>query len=135
MATITLDSFNEKIPVSDVPANIVTAQVATVDLSSASIPTGSTINVIRIPKGARIIDLSVYVTTITGVGSSIAVGDSSASDTFISAITPSDNGSLKRMTGSGMGKTYTTEDGIILTTSGATISAINMRVVVVYSVV
>lgn len=88
----------------------------------ASLPSGSTISIARLPKGAMILPISRIVFDDLGTMVTAKVGDSGDDDRYLGATSVAAAGTAFLTAAAGMGYEMTDETDIIITTSGTFVS-------------
>ena len=104
--------------------------------AAAAITAGSTIDIARLPKGARVWDIHIFHDDLGTTAGTLAVGDSGSANRYLTAFATGSAG-RQTMTGSNgqsaaIGYQQPAETTIIITTAGATITG-TVRSVVYYT--
>jgi hypothetical protein len=103
--------------------------------TAPGVTVGSTIDIARLPKGARVWDIHIFHDALAGAGK-LVVGDAASANRYLAAFATGSAGK-QTMTGTngqstGVGFQQTAETTIIITTGGATING-TIRSIVYYT--
>ncbi len=104
--------------------------------TASGIAAGSTIDIARLPKGARVWDVHIFHDDLGTTAGTLAVGDAASATRYLAAFATGSAGK-QTMTGTngqstGVGFQQTAETTIVITTAGAAITG-TIRSVVYYT--
>ncbi len=138
MATITAASAASTVPVYQPPAAALACKVGTVEATAAQVDAANTFELVRIPKGATVVDLMLITDDLEGSTPALTlhVGDGDDPNRYIDATTVGQAGGVARAAAAtAFPRTYTAEDTIdvtIGTVAGANPQGGTITLVVLY---